>query len=283
MAEPRKDHFAIAGAGFGLFLWLCAPAAAADLTATVPGHKGLTYFDLMRRVVPDLRLSGKGDATGHKTVPLQHIEGKDSKIVLPETITLSYVEAMSIPGDDSRIVLLADLGQSEESAASASVLALFTLKSGVKLLDTKEVGTDRFTGFRAGQPQMLAKATPLILIDSSHFNSDQNYNSTEMIFIRDNRFRLIDSVFTFRDSSCSYTRTQEPRFTLRPAPNPYSAVDVVVTEHVELTKLDCGNEEPPPAKDTTYAATYRWDAAQQRFVTSSKALQELFEEDRKRF
>jgi hypothetical protein len=272
-----------------LFLWAfifgtgaaLSTAGAADLGDAVPGHKNLTYFDLMRQVVPDLTLSDKGDATGHKTIPFAHIEGKDSKVDLPATINFASIEALPIPGE--RIILLADLGQAETSTAGANLLALFALTPSVNLLDVAEVGTDRFTGFRAGALQMLAPDTPLLLVDSSHFNSNQNYNSTEMIFIHGDRFRLIESVFTFRDSSCSYERTQEPSFTLLPAPRPYRAVQVSVHEAVKLTEQDCGGETPPPAKPTTYETIFHWDEAKQSFLPSSDALQRLLDEDQKRF
>lgn len=272
-----------------LFLWAfvlltvgtSSVASAADVGAAVPGHKNLIYFDLMRQVVPDLTLSDKGDATGHKMIPFAHIEGKDSKVDLPETITFASVETLPIPGD--RIVLLADLGQAETSVASASLLVLFALTPSAKLLDVAEVGTDRFTGFRSGAPQMLAADTPLILVDSSHFNSNQNYNSTEMIFIRGDHFRLIESVFTFHDSSCSYDRTQEPSFTLLSSPRPYRAIQVSVRETVKLTEQDCGDEKPPPAKPTTYETVFRWDEAKQSFQPSSDALQRLWDDDQKRF
>lgn len=276
-----------------LFIWTfglgiaaaLSTANASDVGAPLPGHTNLTYFDLLRQVVPDLSLSNKGDATGHKTIAFEHIEGKDSKVDLPATLTFASVEALPITGD--RIVLLADLGQTETSTASASLLALFALTPNVephvKLLDVTEVGTDRFTGFREGAPQMLAPDTPLLLIDSSHFNSNQNYNSTEMIFIRGDHFRLIESVFTFRDSSCSYERTQEPSFTVLPAPGPYRAVEVSVRETVKLTGEDCGDENPPPVAPSTYETVFRWDDAKQSFQPSSDALQRLWNEDQKRF
>lgn len=260
-----------------------AQASVVDLADGVPGQKNLTYFDLLRLVVPDLSRSGKDGASGHKTVAFTHIEGKDARVEPPETMTLASVVMLPIPGETDRILLLADLGQPEDAAASASLLMLFALTPQPRLLDVTEVGTDRFTGLRDGALQMLAPGTPLLLIDSSHFNSNQNYNSTEMIFIRQDHFALIESVFTFHDSSCSYDRTQVPEFTLLPSRGPFQAVQVRVRETVELTEQDCGDEKPPLAKVTRYEAIYRWDAARQRFVTSSDALQRLLDADKKRF
>lgn len=279
-ALPRTALFLWALLVLWAFLGALAQASAADLGDAVPGQKNLTYFDLMRQVVPDLSLSAKGDATGHKTIPFEHIEGKDMKVDLPETITFASVEAVPLPGN--RIILLADLGQAETSTASASLLALFALTPSVQLLDVTEVGTDRFTGFRADSSLMLAPDTPLLLIDSSHFNSNQNYNSTEIIFIRGDRFRLIESVFTFRDSSCSYERTQEPSFSVLAAPGPYRAIEVSVRETVKLTEQDCGDEKPP-AQLPTFETVFRWDTAKQGFQPSSDALQRLWNEDQKRF
>ena len=265
-------------------LWLCAaPLAAAELGDAVPAHPGLNYRDLMKLVVTDLGPLEEHSAVGHKVVPFAHIDGKDAKGDPPETITLRWVDVMVIPGDPSRIILLADLGPSEGQVADADLLTLFALSPAPKLLDVVEVGTDRSTGFSDVKSVMLAPRTPLILVYSAHGNSNQSYLSTKMMFIRGDRFQLIDDVFTFGDGSCSYDRTQAPSFTALAVPGPYSAVHVSVQERLAVTGAECGDEKPPRPSAATYQAIYRWDRRRGRFATRSKELDWLAEEDRKRF
>jgi hypothetical protein len=271
-------------------IWLCAPvctsgalAAAVGIEASVAGHPGLTYFDLMKLIVVDLAPGGKDGAVGHRLIPFEHIDGKAAKGDPPDTIFLQFVETATIPGDPSRIMLLADLGPSEGQVADSVLLGLFALGPMAKLIDVVEVGTDRFTSFSDVKVGLLAPRTPLILVSSTHSNSNQSYVSTKMLFIRRDRFQLIDGIFTFGERGCAYDSTQEPSFTMFRGSPPYSAVHVSVRERVTLTSADCGDEKAPQPHVATYQANYRWEARGQRFVTQSKQLDRLAAEDQKRF
>lgn len=274
-----------AALAFGCLIWLCAsPARPSDLDEPVPGHPGLVYLDLIRLVVIDLGPLGKDGAVGRKVVPFAHIDGEDAKIEPPDPINLQSVEAMAIPGDESRIITLADLGSSEGQVGDAELLALFALSPAPKLLDVVEVGTDSFTGFSDAKGGMLASRTPLILIYSTHGNSNQSYLSTKMMFVRGDRLQLIDGIFTFSDEYCSYARKQEPSFATLPGPGPYRAVRVVVRETVAATGAQCNDEKKAPRPHASvYQATYRWDAQRERFATQSKELDRLAAEGAKRF
>lgn len=259
-------------------VWIAsAPvAAAAKLSDAVPGRPGLTYFTLLKRVITDLQ----PDGTGHKVVTFQHIEGKAARADPPDTITLTSVDVRTVPHDPSRILVLADLGPSDGNAAGAVMLALFELGPRPKLLDAVEVGYDQNTGFLTDKaPAMLAADAPLILISSSHENSSRNYLSTEMIFVHDGRFRLIDSVSTVGETSCSYHRDRDPTFATLPGPGPYRAVSVTVRQRITLTHAENCDETAPKPGVSTYRAVYRWDAKAQRFATTSTKLKRLSADD----
>jgi hypothetical protein len=130
---------------------------------------------------------------------------------------------------------------------------------------------------------MLAPRTPLIVIESSHSNSDQSYQTTEMIFTRGDRFRLIDTVATFGERTCTAERTQTPTVTTAADTGPYRAVKVAVRAEVKPSGEDCGDETAPRARESIYRASYRWDARRQRFVTKSDALMRLAKENERRF
>src|ERR1700761_4044891 len=123
---------------------VATPALAADLSDPVPGHPGLTQFDLLKLFVPDLARGADGKAAGTKTVPFVHIEGQDSRIDLPDNLTVDSIEVIPMPGDPTREIMLADFGPSEGFVADGELLALFELDATPKLLDVTEVGSDRF-------------------------------------------------------------------------------------------------------------------------------------------
>src|SRR5271165_4438603 len=263
-------------------LWLlgATQGRAAGLDDTVPAHPGLTYFELMKRVVPDLTRTADG-ATGHTLVPFTHIDGKDMKAT-PDAIALKAVDVLPIPGDAARIVLSFDLGVAEGSLAGGKFLALFALAPSPRLLDLVEIGGDRFVDVSEAKPPELGPGTPLILVESSHDNSNQSYELTDMIFIRNGKFALIDTVFTLGDAFCGYRRTQSVSITTVPDGMPYRAVRVVVRQEVTRSDEDCSDAKLPTAGTTTYRATYRWNLHRQTFTTNSRELTRLDEINRKR-
>jgi hypothetical protein len=260
-----------------------ASAAAIEIGDSVAGRPDLTYLDLMKLIVTDLAPDEQGGAVGHHVVAFDHIDGKEAKGDPPAEIALTSLETMSIPGDPSRVLVLADLGPSEGFVADAVLLALFAVAPKPRLLDVVEIGTDRSTGFSDAKVGLLAPRTPLILVYSTHNNSNQTYLSTKMMFVRGDRFRLIDSLFTFGDRNCADESAQDPTFAVFAGRTPYSVVHVSVVERVTQTGQDCGDQKPRRAHVKTYQANYRWDARRQIFTTQSKQLERLAAEDQKRF
>jgi hypothetical protein len=256
--------------------WASA-APATDLSDPVPGHPGLTYFDLVKLVVPDLAKTADG-ATGHKVVPFHHIEGDDMRADPGDAFTFdsASLQVMAIPGQPDRLIMLTDLGGSDGNVEEVELLGLFALDGTPRLIDVVEVGNDRWTAIDTEHaPPMLAAGAPLIVVDSGHNNSNENYNDAEMIFIRGQRFALIDSIFTYNDQNCGYRHIQDSAYAAAPAPGPYRSVAVTIKDTVTRDGDDCGDQKVPPASATTYRGTYVWDAAHARFVTHSAQLKAL--------
>ena len=255
-----------------------APAPAASLDDPLPGHPGVTEFDLAKLVVPDLTNSGDG-ATGHKTVALRHIDGKDALAPPEDPITLGSdaVDLMAVPGRPDRILALIDLGASDGNVEEATVLGLYELSPRLKLLDAVEVGNDRWTGMAAKNPPMLATGSPLIVVDSGHSNSNEAYNSTNLIFVHGARLTLLGNLLTFNQSFCAFDRTQETTYRAIPAPGPYNSLQVSVRETTKLTGEEGCTDQPAPrhADVQTYQGVYAWDAAKNAFVSHSKSLDAL--------
>lgn len=253
-------------------------ATAASLDDPLPGHPGVTAFDLARLVVPDLANSDD-DATGHKTIRLRHIDGEKALAPPEDPVTLGSdaVDLMAVPGRPDRILALIDLGASDGNVEEATVLGLYELSPKLKLLDAVEVGNDRWTDMAAKNPPMLAPGSPLIVVDSGHSNSNEAYNSTDLVFVRGDRLALVGDLFTFNESFCAFDRTQETTYRALPAPGPYASVQVTVRETTKLTGEDGCSDQPAPRKGgvKTYQGVYRWDAAKGAYVSHSKSLDAL--------
>lgn len=246
----------------------------------VAGHSGLTYFDLMKMVVTDLAPeSAGGEPRAHQIVNYRHIEGKDAKTVPAGAVAIEDLEALQIHADSqSRLILMADLGPSDEAVAEFVLLALFDLRGKPNLLDVVEVGTDRLTGFADKALLPLGHGTDLIRIDSDHFNSDEDFVNTELIFVRDNRFRLVDAVYTYNVKNCTYQLTEWPAIgTVSDPSRRYRRIMLTVPEKVALQKdfAQCGDEKAPRPFVRTFRARYRWNAHRRAFVTVSGNLDEL--------
>jgi hypothetical protein len=250
----------------------------------VAGHGGLTYFDLMRMVVTDLAPESAGaKATAHQIVNYRHIEGKDSKTDPEGAVAIKYLEPLEIHTEGAaRLVLMADLGPSDGAVAEFVLLALFDIGGGPKLLDVVEVGTDRLTGFADKPLSPLGHGSDLIRVDSDHFNSNEDFVNTELIFVRDDRFQLIEALYTFNVRTCTYRLTEWPAVrTDSDRSRRYRQIVLTVSEKVELEddSGDCGDDKAPRPFVRTFGATYRWNTRRRTFVTASSDLEKLAKEN----
>lgn len=252
----------------------------------VAGHTGLSYFDLMKLVVTDLTPQDVGDAgDAHQIVNYRHIEGKDAKTVPAGPVALKYLEPLVVRGDGKTLLaLMADLGPSDEAVAEFVLLALFDLHGATpRLLDVVEVGTDRLTGFSDHPLLRLGHGTDLIRLSSDHFNSNEDYVNTELIFVRNGRFRLADAVYTYNVKLCTYQLTEWPAVTTLPdRGRRYRRINITVPEKVVLPPdADCGDEKAPRPFVRTFRAVYRWNARRRAFVAASSSLGRLAKENDK--
>ena len=159
-------------------LWLAGAASAeiVELTDVLPGHPGVTYFDLMKLIVTDIEVDPPEPPTAHTIVPYRHIEGAKARTEPAGPLAIKYLEPLNIhAGGPARLALMADLGESDEAVAEFVLLALFDMTDKPKLLDVVEVGRDRLTGFGTPALTPLGNGTDLINIDSDHFNSNEDF------------------------------------------------------------------------------------------------------------
>jgi hypothetical protein len=284
-------------------VWLAVAAVAAGLAGMsrahasdaldpadhVAGHANVTYFDLVKQIVTDLddlpaQGAKAGAPTAHAIIPYRHIEGKGAKTDPAGPVAIQLLTAYTIHADGkSRLALMIDLGPSDGAITEFTLLGLFDLTDRPKLLDVVEVGTDRLTGF-AGKPLPLGHGSDLIVVDSDHFNSNEDFVGTELLFVRHDRFRLIGSLFTFDDHLCASRRSQEPAITTAAdLAGRYRQIHLAVHEKVVLLSdgSGCSGEEVPRPVHRTYHATYRWNAARAKFEIIAGDLRRLDRENQR--
>jgi hypothetical protein len=265
-------------------LWATASAEAVsfpELGSAVPGHKGTTYLDLARMVIPDLAADKDGFYRGSMPIEMRHIEGPDSGGSPPETSGLSNAAVLDVKaGGKDRLAMLFDLGSSSDSAEGFAVLALYDLAGKPRLLDAVNVAVDRSTSFRDPGKLPIGPSDDAIITLSTHVNSSQGYMSTPLILVRDDRFELIDMIYTFDESLCTYRRTQQLAFQTIADGQPYAAIKATVTDATVPNGESC-DDPAPEASSQDISVTYHWDGA--AYVKGSDALDKLAGENTNRF
>ena len=169
-----------------------------------------------------------------------------------------------------------------DSAEGYAVLALYDITGKPALLDAVNVAVDRSTSFREPGKLSVDAGDDVLITTSTHFNSSQGYVITLLIMIRNDKFELIDMIYTFDENLCAYRRQQEPAFQTIADGQPRNAIQVTVTDATLPSEESC-DETPPAAVSTAISVTYHWDKAAARYVKDSDALDKLAGENAKRF
>jgi hypothetical protein len=266
--------------------WTAAGAQAVgypELGSAIAGHGKTTYADLARMVIPDLTKDKNGFYRGGFPIEMRHIEGPDGGGSPPETAGLSGAGVLAIKtGGKDRLTMLFDLGDSPDSAEGYAVLALYDITGKPALLDAVNVAVDRSTSFREPGKLSVDAGDDVLITTSTHFNSSQGYVITPLIMVRNDRFELIDMIYTFDENLCAYKRTQDMAFQTPTDGQPYAAIEVTVTDTTVPSGESC-DEAPPEASSHAISATYHWDKKTSRYVKDSDALDKLAAENAKRF
>jgi hypothetical protein len=284
-----------------LMLTLCSvstQAAASDGAGTQsvdlksPVQQGLktTYFDLFRKLFPDLRTDSTHDdaAIAHGSVPIRKIDDDQESIVLESAIEIKSFDSRWIRSEGRRLLLLsADLSADDANEGTpyegeATVLAVFDLEQKIELLDVMDIKTDRFTAFWEDHPLVhLNSQNDAFVIYSTHSNAGENYNDLALMFVDDGRFKIISSFFLFNTQGCGATFTEAPYFRALPAlGSKYPKILVTVRLKKEADTGECDRRTPGYAR--YYRAIYYWQQAKARYETDSRQLGKLAKLNRER-
>ncbi len=268
----------ISSAAVAAFL-CCTPATAEDITASVPGHPGLTYETLLKLAMPGMV---KDPDAGWDSGPLHRLRGLDGKPAQSEDkpprdlqIAFTGVDAATIREDGHDRLLLMTNGNSGGTGFDG-VLAAFDLEGAApRVLDYIDAGRDQFNGM--GSAFALSPGTGAIVAFSTHSNSNQNYEMTTPLFLRGGKFQPVMTLFSYGAFDCSHQTLQDVSYAPRPAPGAaYSSILVSVAIETTPGDSDCGDGQAPPRHSKkTVSELYRWDAKANAFRATTGLIAKL--------
>ncbi|MET2828279.1 hypothetical protein [Mesorhizobium shangrilense] len=257
----------------------------AELIAQVPGHTGISYFDLVKQVIPDLARD-ETRAIGHRTVTLRHIAGDGFGGTIPDPIRIGVLRALPFESEGKpRIAMLIDIGKIDDLGEQPHILAVFDATDRrPTLLDAVDVGLDRVTSLAEPALVRIGEHDDAIVTTSQHFNSAENYTWTALISLRGGKLGLIDRFLAYSAWTCTSQKTQAFSFKGVPGANntPYYAIAVIMSDIGTPPEERCDDRMLAAPYARTATAVYRWDAGKALFVADSDAVQRLQEQTAER-
>ena len=254
-----------------------------DLKSPVQQGSKTTYFDLFRKLFPDLQTDSTHDdaVIAHRSVPIRKIDDERESIVLESDIEIKGFDSRWIKSEGRRLLLLsADLSAEDANEGTpyegeATVLAVFGLEPNIELLDVMDIKTDRFTAFWEDHPLVhLNSQNDAFVIYSTHSNAGENYNDLALMFVDDARFKIISSFFLFNTQNCGATFTESPYFRALPAVGrKYPKILVTVRLKKEADTDECDRRTLGYTR--YYRAIYYWQQAKARYESDSRQLEKL--------
>ena len=259
------------------------PSQSEELSRPVRNGSKTTYFNLLRRLFPDL----KADATAHKTVPLRSLSEPGESRAIEGEIEFDF-KPYWIRSVGGRLLLLwvnIRAGGANEGTpyeGEAAVLAVFRLGPKVEMLDALDIKTDRFTGFWEDRPLFrLDSRNDAFVVYSTHWNSGESYLSLDMLFVDAGRIKTVASRFIYNTQGCGVGFTETPYFRAAPDPgNKYPRVLVRVRVRKEPDGKECDRRTRGYTR--YYRGVYRWNPARGRYESSSRQLDMLDKLDERR-
>ncbi len=264
-------------------------ASAADVDFPAPDtavneYGIITYLDLARHFVPDIKPSDSG-YVGKTLIPMRHIAYPNYTAGNMDGFGFYDISTVRMHADGKeRLLVVFDLAQTSGTSDGAAVLALYDVSKEIKLLDAADIGFDQSTYFFDQALMPVSENSDVILTMSTHFNSNQTYTTQLMIMVSHDKLELIDTAFLFNERLCTGERQQNIRYAANPdAGKPYAPIAVFVTETTTASGADCGPDAKLPAGKREIRVDYKWDVTAAKYVKDSDALEKLAKANQERF
>jgi hypothetical protein len=254
-----------------------------ELSSPVENGSRTTYFDLLRELFPDLQR----DATAHRSIPFRSLSEPRKSEAVTGDIKFEF-KPYRFKSEGRRLLLLwvnlkaegANEGTPYEG--EADVLAVYSLEPRVRLLDSLDVKTDRFTGFWQDRPVFhLDSRSDAFIVYSTHWNAGESYTSLEMLFVDAGRLKTIASQFLYETEACGANYTEKPEFrAIADAGRKYPKVLVSVELRKKPDEAAC--EHPTRGYTRYFRGLYRWNALKGRYESHSRQLESFDKFNEKR-
>jgi len=253
---------------FALLL-ICVQALAAlpplpGEALTTQATRNTPYTALLRQIFPDIEPDDDDRSTGIATSAIAVRElGEQATPEALENASFTVQSVRLIDSTDTRALLSFAADISDD--VPARVLTFFDITAAPKLLDVAIVRLFPDDAGSCGPTLRLGATTPAYVCEAFHHNSSQGYQSTRVLFLRNDRIEEIVRVDTL-NCNCGNGSDFEQSITLADKPDPGRAFRKLVIR-VELKQA----RRAP----RFYTAEYRWDPQRKQFVTTSNELLQL--------
>ena len=237
------------------------PFTFTDINTVVPGHPELHYSDLLRQLIPDLKLN-ETIATG--TAPSQsipHVMGKPFVAHFDATVSFASFQTRTIEAEGAnRLLILTAVGL-RTTPDEPMLLLAFSDDANPKLLDVMDVSMgDTVT---IGQPFRIGAQDQAIVTTSDHVTDGKTQSADALLFMRNGKFDSVGGFFRFGEVLCGFERTQTLAVaTQRPkATAPYDDIKITINDTGSIIDNGCDQAFGEAAYADQYSALYQWNAA----------------------
>jgi hypothetical protein len=252
-----------------------------DYASPVREGTKTTYVDLLRKLFPDVEMSGSQEATAHTTIPLNHLSGDyKGKVYRGEMRITGIYSPAGQKGNRGQLMLLVQARNDNGELfnwGDISILALFQLDPTLKLLDAADTQADQFTSFWEERPLLgLSPLEDAVIIANSHHNSSQGYLWLTLVSAEDNKLRMIfDLPILLNANGCGNNFSQSPSIAVlkgsRNGVRPNLSLEVKLVK--ERDDESC--EKRTAGYTRYYLALLVWNSSKRMYEARGNALTRL--------
>lgn len=243
------------------------PETISDFSAPVRKDVKATYFDLIDLVFP------KTGENTRKSVPLNNIFGDYQAKVYEGNLQINYARSIWVNynGRKHLLLLLNVRGDGAEEMFlwhEMTVLALFDLKGGLRLIDAIDVQGDRLAFFSELPPPVwnISPQADAFLIANHHFNAGESYMNLTLVSVVKNRFKVVlgDIPTLKEENRCGFSYEEKAALQINPHPGKTYRGIMVDFKRVRIPNDECGRKVSGYTKNYRYR--YAWDEKRREYV-----------------
>jgi len=257
-----------------------AGAGAAEIGDPAPGLAGVTYFDLVKLLIPDLAPDGRGGASGSLLLPRRSLDMPGAKSQNPVIAAPRAISPLDLPASGRQLAFVVELAPAQGADDTSAILELVDVQREIRLLDAVQLNDETSNPPKIAVLGELAERAPLLALTSERTAAGGRIATTELAFVRDGRFAPLGGFSTLSESGCGFRRSQSAEIRPTGTPSPYRAVEVRIVNRVAAAE-GCRDKPKLRPGEKSYATTFVWSRAAQRFQPSNSDLV-LLERDNRR-